>query len=185
MESNGLSFIAKSIIAGGSTYRQFQRTEDFPPPPPQTIYTEDHSFPPPPPPDTGRGYQEEDFPPPPQSSGYDGRDVTSPIHVTTEYNQSSYSSQGQSYGGNQFSPSSGGFQSAQRSEYRTESPIENTFQSDERHRRYSGNSPSNQQKSNYANLESIQSAYTGSSPAPQEPPIYAKPNIRSADVYNR
>jgi hypothetical protein len=60
--------------------------------------------------------------------------------------------------------------------------------SDDDPRMYSGNSPSvYQPKSNYANIESIQSAYSDSSPVPQEAPIYAKPNIRgsSSEIYNR
>lgn len=185
----------KPFRPGGSTYRQFQRTEDFPPPPPQTAYVEEQNFPPPPP-DTGRGYgyQEvhDEFPPPPQAStGYEGRDVTSPIHIATDYNQqSTYNSQSESYGGNQYSPSSGGYQSKPRTEvvYRMESPVSSPYQVDERQRNYSGNSPTVfQPKSNYANIESIQSAYSDSSPVPQEQPIYAKPNIRgpSSDMYNR
>lgn len=185
----------KPFRPGGSSYRQFQRTEDFPPPPPQTAYVEEQNFPPPPP-DTGRGYgyQEvhDEFPPPPEAStGYRGRDVTSPIHVATDYNQqSTYNSQSGSYGGNQYSPSSGGYQSKPRTEvvYRTESPVISPYQVDERQRNYSENSSTvYQPKSNYANIESIQSAYSDSSPVPQEQPIYAKPNIRgsSSDMYNR
>lgn len=184
----------KPFRPGGTTYRQFQRTEEFPPPPPQTSYVDEQSFPPPPP-DQGRSYayQEvhDDFPPPPQSST--GHDVTSPIHITTEYSaQSSYGSQGMPYG-NQYSPRSGGYQSSKVQErsdlvYRTNSPISNTYQADERQRSYQGNPPTSYQpKSNYANIESIQSAYSSSSPVPQEAPIYAKPNVRGAsnEMYNR
>ncbi|XP_052081278.1 uncharacterized protein LOC127719305 [Mytilus californianus] len=45
----------KPFRPGGSTYRQFRRTEDVLPPPPQTAYVEEQNFPPLPP-DTGRGY---------------------------------------------------------------------------------------------------------------------------------
>lgn len=188
----------KPFRPGGSTYRQFQRADDFPPPPPQTSFIEEQNFPPPPL-DQGRGYGyqevQDDFPPPPQSSTvYESHDVTSPIHVSTEYDQqmTTYGSQGRAYG-NQYSPPTGGYQSNQMQErsdivYRTNSPINSSFQTDERQRSYSGNSPSAYQpKSNYANIESIQSAYSDSSPVPQEAPIYAKPNIRgsSSEMYNR
>jgi hypothetical protein len=61
------------------------------PPPPQTSFIEEQNFPPPPL-DQGRGYGyqevQDDFPPPPQSSTvYESHDVTSPIHVSTEYDQ--------------------------------------------------------------------------------------------------
>jgi hypothetical protein len=185
------------LFVGGSTYRQFQRADDFPPPPPQTSFIEEQNFPPPPL-DQGRGYGyqevQDDFPPPPQSSTvYESHDVTSPIHVSTEYDQqtTTYGTQSRAYG-NQYSPP-GGYQSNQVQErsdivYRTNSPINSAFQTDERQRSYSGNSPSvYQPKSNYANIESIQSAYSDSSPVPQEAPIYAKPNIRgsSSEIYNR
>jgi hypothetical protein len=101
------NYIHKSInvlFVGGSTYRQFQRADDFPPPPPQTSFIEEQNFPPPPL-DQGRGYGyqevQDDFPPPPQSSTvYESHDVTSPIHVSTEYDQqtTTYGSQSRAYG---------------------------------------------------------------------------------------
>ncbi|XP_052712879.1 thyroid receptor-interacting protein 6-like [Crassostrea angulata] len=172
--SKVLNTSPKPFKAGGGTYRQFraeQGDEDFPPPPPQSSYIEEVAYPIPQV-EQSRAYgyndPQEDFPPPPSpTSNYN---THSPENVQYGVHNQMYSSYGDS-------PHNRSFE-----QYHTSSTH---YQVDNHQPTYKGGrsmSPtgppatSYQSPSNYANLQSLQSAYSSSGPSPQtDNTIYARP----------